>query len=100
MLKIIGEDVSNFYRFINHVSVEIEKISEEQAIDVLSFYLNETTLNDNSFDPLNYELIWFIEDKFYDHPQIQAMIHDIKGAVVRNYIYRQKLMRRHVLMID
>ena len=92
---------NNFFYLLQYSNAStVDDLNEQNIINELSYLLNNTTLNNDNYDIINYEWLIFIELSFKNNEQILALINKIKNNIKENYILKEKLLTRLTLQND
>ena len=92
---------NNFFYLLQYSNAStVDDLNEQNIINELSYLLNNTTLNNDNYDIINYEWLIFIELSFKNNEQISALINEIKNNIKENYILKEKLLTRLTLQND
>lgn len=92
---------NNFFYLLQYSNAStVDDLNEQNIINELSYLLNNTALNNDNYDIINYEWLIFIELSFKNNEQILALINKIKNNIKENYILKEKLLTRLTLQND
>lgn len=88
-------DNNLFFEFIRNNQINVMNFTEEDAIKYLKTLIQvPNLLNDSLFPLIDYELIFYIENRFSGQNEIKYLLDEFKYMVTNNYLYRKQYLTR------
>lgn len=85
---IIGEA----FGLLSYTDIKANNMSREQVLTELDYYINHA--NNRTHCQINYELLITWELNYPNDQDIQAKILNLKRQIAKNYLLKEKLLKR------
>lgn len=87
-------DLMEEYTTVNY----LDSITSEYAEALLKEWINYP--NTQTYNIIDYEFLFFLENKFKDSPQVTELIKKLKVIISNNYYKRMQLRKRLIKQDD